>query len=138
MQGLNGLSVNSLPVSVVQIEDVQIEEDDDDHPNCFIRGVQETQTKLAKLCTTHSALIRRIITFLLLVAFVGYFTYAMIHSRLEDEGSIRLLWVTCVVVLVYLIHLVVSIDAIRDVIADAQRKVAPHEEKISWSVRRFL
>ena len=137
MQGLHGVSVNPLSVSVVQIEDVHIEEEDE-QPNCFIRGVQETQTKLAKLCATHSTLIRRTITLVLLVTYVGYFIYAMIHSRLEDEGSIRLLWITCAVVLVYFINLVVSIDSVRDVIGEARRKVAPHEEKISWSVRIFL
>jgi len=119
----------------VQVDDVELgDTDDDDHPNAFIRGVQHIQTAVGDQWKTHKTRIIRIMLFLLLVAYIAYFIYAMIHGRLQDEGSIRLLWVTVTVVVIYVTSVIADIDAVSEVIEKIRRKMAPHEKKISWSV----
>ena len=122
-------------MTAVQVDDVELgETDDDDHPNVFIRGVQDIQTAVGDQWRAHKTWIIRIILIILLKLYIAYFIWAMIHGRLQDEGSIRLLWVTVTVVVIYVVSVIVNIDAISDVIENIQRKVAPHEKRISWSV----
>ena len=125
----------TLSVTAVQVDDVELAEtDDDDHPNVFIRGVADIQTAVGDQWTAHKTWIIRVIWIILLMLYVAYFIYAMIYGQLQDEGSIRLLWVTVTVVVIYVISVIVNIDGISDVIDNIRRKVAPHEKRISWSV----
>ena len=124
----------SSPASVVQIDDVHCEEDEDEPPNGFIRGVQALQDGGSRLWAAEKKLFIRIFLLLLLALYTAYFIWAMIVGRLRDEGSIRLCWVTCVVLVLVVISYIVKIDAVNDVIGNVRRNVAPHEEKISWLV----
>ena len=125
----------TLSVTAVQVDDVELAEtDDDDHPNVFIRGVADIQTAVGDQWTAHKTWIIRVILIILLKLYIAYFIYAMIYGRLQDEGSIRLLWVTVTVVVIYVITVVANIDAVSDVIEKMRSKVAPHEKRISWSV----
>ena len=123
-------------MTAVQVDDVELgETDDDDDPNVFIRGVQDIQTAVGDQWKAHKTWIIRIILIILLKAYIAYFISAMYYARLQDEGSIRLLWVTVTVVVIYVISVIVNIDAVSDVIEKMRSKAAPHEKKISWSVK---
>ena len=122
--------------TVVQIESESVEIDqvrgDGERQSLFARRVQLTQTTLSRVWARYGPVVWQIFALLLWMVYFGYFFYAMMHSRLKDEGSRRLLWVTCVVAIVYFINLILTIDAVREKLNGVGRMLAPHEETISW------
>ena len=66
-------------------------------PNCFVRNVTNIQNGLSHFYEEHKRTIWRVIYVVLVLAYAAYFAYAM-YYYFGDEGSIRLLWVTCLIV----------------------------------------
>ena len=75
----------------------------------------------------------RVIYILMLLGYIAYFSYAM-YYHYGDEGSERLLWVTCVVVAIVFISYLWKYfgESISEMAAPAVKVLGRHEELISW------
>lgn len=95
---------------IVQAENSRIDDDDDDasddededidvisSTNPLVRLVVWFQTTTKSFYHRHKQPIKLTVTVLFVMAYFTYFGYAM-YFRFGDEGSVRLLWVTCLVV----------------------------------------
>ena len=122
--------------TVVQVESESVEivcsDEVNEQQNCFALRVHLVQTKVSNVWARYGRVIWQMFTLLLWMVYIGYFFYAMIHSRLKDEGSIRLLWVTSVVLLVYLVNLVLTIGTVAEKLRGVENMIAPHGQAISW------
>ena len=109
------------------------DEEDDGEPNCFVRNVANIQTGIADFYEEHKKTIWRVIYTVLLLAYAAYFAYAM-YYHFGDEGSIRLLWVTCLVVFCVLLYIFFNAfgDPIGRTLEPRIKVIKRNEELVSW------
>ena len=114
-----------------EYQDEDLEEDE--NPNCFVRGVTKVQTTLREGYEEHEKLIWRIFYIILLLAYAAYFAYAM-YYHFGDEGSVRLLWVTCLIVACVFLAIFFGAfgDAIWRCLEPCTNVLRRHEELASW------
>lgn len=63
----------------------------------FLCQIEKLQNVLKDACNTHNVCLKRTLIFVFLLLYIAYFASAMLYS-FGDEGSIRLLWISCLVV----------------------------------------
>ena len=73
------------------------EEEEEEDRNCILSHILHLQLSLSNLFESQKTNIKHLLVILLSCAFVVYFGFAMAHG-LDNEGNIRLLWITCLVV----------------------------------------
>lgn len=73
-------------------------EDNEEELEGCMKGVKEVQEKMGQFWNNHKRHIKYILCFMSVVAYFVYFSYALMY-HFGDEGSIRLVWVTSLVVL---------------------------------------
>ena len=88
----------------IQVDD-EDEQSDDDAPPKFITAILNFQKSVGKYYRRHKPVIHSVILAILAIGYAGYFGYAMWYN-LEGEDSIRLLWITCVIVFFCIVKLV--------------------------------
>ena len=81
----------------IQVDDEDDNSDDDDAPPKFIAVMLNSQKSFGKLYRRHKSVIHSVILATLAICYAAYFGYAMWYN-LGGEDSIRLLWITCLVV----------------------------------------
>ena len=95
----------SEPLSTkIQIGDDESDESEDDPPK-FIGTMLNFQKSVNKFCRRHKSIIHSVILAILAIGYAAYFGYAMWYN-LEGEDSIRLLWMTCIVVFFCIVKVV--------------------------------
>lgn len=97
-----------VPLSTkIQVDDD--EEDDkkesEEKPPKVIAVMLNFQAAIGKWYRRHKSTIKSVILAVLAIAYAAYFGYAMWYN-LEGEDSIRLLWITCVVVFFCIVSLI--------------------------------
>lgn len=114
-------------------EDWEFESDDDEPSNKLLRCIQETRNA-ANACFEKNRKICKIVLLPVLIClYFAYFGYAM-YYRFGDEGSIRLLWVTCVVAFAILFKRLLHYfgPGIKERSATYMETLAKYELLISW------
>lgn len=114
----------------VEFED---EDEDDGEANIFIRSIGKVQGSLHSFKTKHGQLLRILFYATLILLYAIYFSYAM-YYKFGDEGSIRLLWVTILVLIGFIYYLIKLNfgEQISDSCRPCTEKMALHESMISW------
>lgn len=74
----------------------------------LVRVIVRCQTAVSSFWARYASLIKTALLVLVVLAYFAYFAYAM-YYRFGDEGSIRLLWVTCLVVGVMALKLAIAV-----------------------------
>jgi len=91
--------------------DVNVDEEDDDDVvvgGCFfLDHVTGCRSAMVSLYNRRKSHIKRGVLAVLVALYAAYFTYAL-YYKFGDEGSIRLLWVTCLVVAILVLSLIKS------------------------------
>lgn len=106
------------------------------HPNLLARVSGKARELLGKFLKTKRQVLKTLLLVCLAVLYAAYFCYAMYVERLRNEQSVRLLWVTCAVVLFIMIHFVKKIKGevietlLNDKFVEPWRKL--NEEKKNW------
>jgi len=113
---------------------------DSDENSCFNRvqctcidGIEST---LDGIYTKHKRVIWICIYTTLILLYAAYFAYAMYYTRLQDEDSIRLCWMTILIVvgvLVYVVWVPVG-DKVSSCMRPCMDKCSEYGECISWAV----
>jgi len=91
----------------VENDDNDFEDDDEegDCGGCFIVDeMAQCRSGLGVFCRLHRYYIRIALLVVLVLLYFAYFIYAL-NYEFGDEGSIRLLWITCLVVFILLLKL---------------------------------
>jgi len=84
------------------------DDDDDDGDVCdcfFIDHVTGSRSAMLAFYRRRKCVIKRCLLAVLAALYVAYFIYAL-YYEFGDEGSVRLLWVTCLVVAILVILLI--------------------------------
>ncbi|CAH1792459.1 unnamed protein product [Owenia fusiformis] len=89
--------VDNIPVKAELGPQIETDYEDDEEPDCCARAVGKVQYGLSNSYKSNKKIIWNAIYIFLIIGYFVYFGFAMAH-RFGDEGSIRLLWVTCLVV----------------------------------------
>jgi len=89
---------------IVCKQNIEVEEElrDEETSNCLVHQVLVCRAAVRQFWLQHRTYIKAAILILLAVLYVIYFGFAMSYS-FGDEASVRLLWVTCVVLVVMVI-----------------------------------
>jgi len=123
-------------------------DDDDEKSDCaggcvfFVRKMAGCRSTLLAFCFRHKLYIGIALLVILLVLYFAYFGYAMSYE-FGDEGSIRLLWLTCLVLVVLLLKLLICClssvcMSTRSCITWNQFNwIRNHQKSINWSVAYF-
>jgi len=120
-------------------DDVIFEDDDDDDVNscggCFIVDqLTGCRSAMLEFSIRHRFYIRVGLLVLLVLLYFVYFAYALSY-HFGDEGSIRLLWITCLVVVILALKLLLrclrpqleSLSKLRLI-----RCIRQHHSRINW------
>ncbi len=93
----------------IQMDDEEDDDDEDeaDDPPRFVRAILNLEKSAGRVYRRHDAAIKTILLCILAVGYAAYFGYAMWYN-IEGEDSIRLLWITCVVVFFCIVKLIVD------------------------------
>lgn len=115
------------------------EDEDEEPPNAFLRAIKRAQDGCAACCSTNKKAIKIAVIVILLLLYAAYFCYAMYYS-FGDEGSVRLLWVTCLVVFGLLVKLFWRCcgESVSRKCRPCTAAMAKHENKISWILVSIL
>ena len=82
------------------------DDDDGDVCGCFlVDHVTGCRSAMLAFYSHHKCVIKRCLLAVLAALYVAYFIYAL-YYEFGDEGSVRLLWVTCLVVAILVISLI--------------------------------
>ena len=87
------------------IKELYDDDDDDDidvNDCCGSNLLVDCRSAMWQFYVLHKLAIRRVLLLLLVVLYFVYFGYAMSYE-FGDEGSIRLLWVTCLVIVILIL-----------------------------------
>lgn len=107
----NGYDSATRPLSTkIQMDDdvytdTEVPDDIDPDTPKFIAAILKIQNAIGRGYKRHQATVRTVLLCVFAVAYAAYFGYAMYYS-LETEDSIRLLWITCVVVFFCVVKLI--------------------------------
>lgn len=82
----------------------------DEAEGCLAQWVVDIQSAVRSFRLRHKKLIDWFVVLSLGVAYLAYFSYAMFYSRLADEPSVRLLWITCLVGLFVVVRTLTSFN----------------------------
>ena len=77
----------------------------EENQNCCTAFVTTVTESVGDLYKEHGTYIWGAVYCLLVVGYAVYFAFAM-RYKFGDEGSIRLLWVTCVVIFCVVVHVI--------------------------------
>ncbi|CAD5117444.1 DgyrCDS6212 [Dimorphilus gyrociliatus] len=111
------------------------DEEETSTPNCFSKFVMKVQRLTKEFLKSNKRLIKIVLALIITIAYLCYFGYAM-YYELGSEESIRLLWMTCVVV-VFVIGWGIyrfwkePIDIFTD---ECSERLGKHSEKLSWLI----
>ena len=115
-------------------DEPEFDDEDDDNANFLVRRIAVVQTNLSEFYEEHEKAIWRTFYVVLLLAYIAYFCYAM-YYYFGDEGSVRLLWITCLVVFFTVVHIIVDYygKPISEMFQSVTKGfISKHEELISW------
>ena len=109
------------------------DEEEEGTPNVIIQFITKAQTKIREGYQEHEKVIWRVFYIVLLLAYAAYFAYAM-YYHFGDEGSIRLLWVTCLVVFCVFWYIFFNTfgETIWRTVEPCTKVISKHEELVSW------
>ena len=118
-------------------EDVDEDEDEDaedGEPNAVHKTVASVQKSLSDAWEQHCSKVWKFLALVFVCGYFGYFGYAMYYEKLEHEQSIRLCWVTCVVVFFILVHYIWKHFGanIKETMTPCTNIASQHEERIAW------
>ena len=121
--------IDGIPPKVYVSEPLEAEE----APNGCVSCVTTVTEGVGDVYTEHGTYIWRAIYCLLVVGYAVYFAFAMWYS-FGDEGSIRLLWVTCLVVFCVIIYLIKHFfgESMAESCTPCTDWMTKHNETISW------
>jgi len=71
--------------------------EESENPGYLVRSIVRCQSAVHSFYSRHGDRIKVAFLVLLVIAYFAYFSYAL-YYHFGDEGSIRLLWITCLVV----------------------------------------
>ena len=111
------------------------EEDvDEEYGNSCLRCIGDTHESFFSTCAKHKTMIIRIVLIVLLILYFCYFGYAMYYEQLSNEQSVRLCWVTCVVVFFILLHFFMKFcgKSVKKAVEPVTKKISKHHEMVSW------
>ena len=93
----------SCPVtSETSLPQVELHESDvDEITSPYVYYLTNLHRNLSSKWDKQSSVRKIIYQVVLVIAFVIYFGFAMFHERLQNEGSVRLLWLTCFTALIF-------------------------------------
>ena len=101
--------------------------------SCFLGAVIAVESAASDVWQSHRLWLKQAFTVLSVAAFAGYFCYAM-YYYFGDEGSVRLLWMTALVVVGVLQGALRRNfgDRIAQVCLPCSSRFSEHRNKVSW------
>ena len=90
-------------------------------------------------CSRHKSYVKTGLLAVLVALYFTYFGYAL-YYEFGDEGSIRLLWITCVVVVIMALSLITRcLNPQKDLMLSSKpiNCIRRHHRQINWSVTYF-
>ena len=101
--------------------------------SCFLEVVIAAESAASDVWQSHRLWLKKAFIGLSLAAFAGYFGYAMYH-HFGDEGSVRLLWMTALVVVGVLQGALRRNfgDRIAQTCLPCSSRFSEHRNKVSW------
>jgi len=117
--------------------------DEDDFGISDSRGTNvfmDMRSAMSQFYVVHKCTVKCVVLVVLIVLYFIYFSYAM-YYKFGDEGSIRLLWVTCLVVAILLLKLIARLlhPQLRQLWSSRVFKfIRRHRRQINWCVAYML
>jgi len=117
------------------VQDVEFEDDDEGGEGCG-GCLVDCRSTMSAFCIRHEFYITAGLLVLLVLLYFAYFIYAL-YYEFGDEGSIRLLWITCLVVLILAVKLLFHcLRPYRESILSSKQIswIRKHHNLINWFV----
>ena len=122
-----------------KINDSTVNEDDegDDGGGCFIAGhVTGCRSAMMAFYSRHKSYVKTGLLAVLVALYFAYFGYAL-YYEFGDEGFIRLLWITCVVVAILMLSLLFRYlrPNLKSILSSGLiTSIRQHRRRVSWFV----